>query len=36
MMLGDDNENARNVGEAKMLAYWKQVVEESANNDDYP
>ena len=33
-MLGDDN--ARNVGEAKMLARWKQVAEESANNDDCP
>ena len=30
-MLGDDNEN---VGVAKMLERWKQVVEKSANNDD--
>ena len=36
MMLGDDNENARNVGEAKMLAYRKQVAEESASNYDCP
>ena len=31
-----DNENARNAGEAKILAYRKQVAEESANNDDCP
>ena len=30
MMLGDDNENVKNVGEAKMLAYRKQVAEDSA------
>ena len=35
-MLVDDNENVRNVGVAKMLARRKQVVEESANNDDRP
>ena len=35
-MLGDDNENVRNVGVVKMLERWKQVVEESANNDDCP
>ena len=35
-MLGDDNENVRNAGAAKMLERWKQVVEESENNDDYP
>ena len=35
-MLEDDNENVRNVGVAKMLERWKQVVEESANNDDSP
>ena len=28
-MLGDDNENVRNAGVAKMLERWKQVVEES-------
>ena len=33
MMLGDDNENVRNVGVAKVLARWKQIAEESANND---
>ena len=33
--LEDDNENVRNVGEAKLLALRKQVAEESANNDDY-
>ena len=33
-VLGDDNENVRNVGVAKMLAHRKQVAEESANNDD--
>ena len=32
-MLMDDNEN---VGVAKMLERWKQVIEESANNDDCP
>ena len=36
MMLGDDNENARNVGEAKMLVYRKQVAAKSANNYDCP
>ena len=35
-MLGNDNENARNAGVAKMLERWKQVVEESANNDECP
>ena len=35
-MLRDDHERARNVGEAKMLAYRKQAAEESANNDDCP
>ena len=35
-MLGDDNENVRNVEVAKMLARRKQVAEESANNDDRP
>ena len=35
-MLGDDNENVRNVGVAKMLESWKQVVEKSENNDDCP
>ena len=35
-MLGDDNENVRNAGVAKMLERWKQVVEESANNDNSP
>ena len=35
-MLGDDNENVRNAGVAKMLGRWKQVVEESENNDDCP
>ena len=35
-MLRDDNENVRNVGVVKMLQPWKQVVEESANNDDSP
>ena len=34
VMLGDDNENVRNVGVAKGLARLKQVAEESANNDD--
>ena len=33
-MLGDDNENKRNEEVVKMLERWKQVVEESANNDD--
>ena len=32
----DDNKNVRNIGEAKMLERWKQVVEESANNDNSP
>ena len=36
MMLGDDNKNVRSVGVAKVLAHWKQVAEESANNDDCP
>ena len=35
-MLGDDNENIRNVGVAKALAPRKQVAEENANNDDCP
>ena len=35
-MLGDDNENVRNAGVAKMLERWKQVIEESANNDNSP
>ena len=35
-MLGDDNENVGKVGVAKVLARWKQVAEESGNNDDYP
>ena len=35
-MLGDYNENVRNVGVAKMLARRKQVAEESANNDECP
>ena len=35
-MLGDDDENVRNVGVAKMLERWKQVAKESANNDDCP
>ena len=35
-MFGDDNENVRNVGGAKMLKRWKQVVEKSANNDHCP
>ena len=33
-MLGDDNKNLRNEGEAKMLEHRKQVAEENANNDD--
>ena len=33
-MLGDDNENARNVGVTKMLERRKQAAEESANNND--
>ena len=32
-ILRDDNENVKVV---KMLERWKQVVEESANNDDCP
>ena len=36
MMLGNDNENVRNVGEAKVPAPRKQVAEENANNDDCP
>ena len=28
-MLGDDNENVRKAGVAKMLERWKQVAEES-------
>ena len=36
VMLGDDNENVKNVGMVKMVKRWKQVVEESANNDDCP
>ena len=36
MMLGDDNENVRNVEMTKVLAHRKQVAEESANNDDCP
>ena len=36
MMLGDDNKNVRSVGVAKVLAHWKQVAKESANNDDCP
>ena len=32
----NDNENARNVGVAKVLARRKQVTEESANNYDCP
>ena len=35
-MLGDDNENVRNVGVVKMLQRWKQVAEESANSHDCP
>ena len=35
-MLGDYNKKVRNVGVAKMLARWKQVAEESANNDECP
>ena len=35
-MMGDDNENVRNVGVAEVLALRKQVTEESANNDDSP
>ena len=35
-MLGDDNENVRNVGVAKVLAHRKQVAEESANDDECP
>ena len=35
-MLGDDNENVRNAGVAKMLERWKQVVEESANTVTAP
>ena len=35
-MSGDNNENVRNVGVAKMLECRKQVVKESANNDDCP
>ena len=35
-MLGDENENVRNVGEAKVLAHQTQAAEESANNDDWP
>ena len=34
MMLGEDNENVRNLGVAKVLARRKQVAEERANNDD--
>ena len=33
-MLGDDNKNLRNEGEAKMLEHRKQVAEENANNND--
>ena len=33
-MVGDDYENVRNVGAAKVLARRKQVAEESANNDE--
>ena len=36
MKLGDDNENVRTVGVAKVLAHWKQIAEESANNDACP
>ena len=36
MMLGDDNENVRNVGVAKALAPRKQVAEDDANDDDCP
>ena len=35
-MLGDDNENVRNVGVAKILARRKQVAKKSANNDECP
>ena len=35
-MVGDDYENVRNVGVAKVLAPRKQVTEESAHNDDCP
>ena len=35
-MVGDDYENARNVGVAKVLASQKQEAEESAHNDDCP
>ena len=34
MMLGDDNENVRNVEVAKALAPRKQVAKENAINDD--
>ena len=35
-MVGDDYENVRNVGVAKVLARRKQVAEESAHNDNCP
>ena len=35
-MVGDDYENVRKVGVAKVLARRKQVAEESAHNDDCP
>ena len=35
-MVGNDYENARNVGVVKVLAHRKQVAEESAHNDDCP
>ena len=35
-MLGNDNQNVRNVGVAKVLARRKQVAEECANDDDCP
>ena len=35
-MVGDDHENVRNVGVAKVLARRKQLAEESAHNDDCP
>ena len=36
MMIGDDNENVRNVGMAKVPAHLKQVAEKSANSDECP
>ena len=35
-MHGNNNENVRNARVAKMVERWKQMVEESENNDDCP